>query len=183
MKKILLVIVILGFVKLTNAQTQKNDWMVGGNFRLNTSDNNTQIGFTPNAGLFVINNLAIGGNISINYSKSGNNKFTSFGIGPFVRYYFTTETQTVRPMLQGSFNYLSTKNKIGNNASSTNTGSNFFLGGGAALFISRNVSIDALMGYDRTKYNDFDGSGGFAFNVGFQVYLLKDQVEKVIKKK
>lgn len=67
--------------------------------------------------------------------------------------------------------------------SSTNTGSNFFIGGGAAMFISKNVSIDALMGYDRTKYKNFDGSGGFAFNVGFQVYLLKDQVEKVMKKK
>jgi hypothetical protein len=179
MKKILFAMAIFTGMTATYAQTQKNDWMIGGNFRLNTSDNNTQIAFTPNAGLFVINNLAVGGNISLSYSKSGNNKFTSFGIGPFVRYYFTTETQAVRPMLHGSFNYLSTKNKIGNNASSTNTGSNFFIGGGAAIFISKNVSIDALMGYDRTKYSDFDGSGGFAFNIGFQVYLLKNQVDKL----
>jgi len=179
MKKILFALAFFTGISAVNAQTQKNDWMIGGNFRLNTSDNNTQIAFTPNAGLFVINNLAVGGNISLSYSKSGNNKFTSFGIGPFVRYYFTTETQAVRPMLHGSFNYLSTKNKIGNNASSTNTGSNFFIGGGAAIFISKNVSIDALMGYDRTKYSDFDGSGGFAFNIGFQVYLLKNQVDKL----
>jgi len=179
MKKILFSLVIFTGITATYAQTQKNDWMIGGNFRLNTSDNNTQIAFTPNAGLFVIDNLAVGGNLSLSYSKSGNNKFTSFGIGPFVRYYFTTETQIVRPILHGSFNYLSTKNKIGNNASSTNTGTNFFIGGGAAMFISNNVSIDALMGYDRTKYSDFDGSGGFAFNIGFQVYLLKNQVDKL----
>lgn len=183
MKKIILGIAVLTGISVTNAQTNKNDWMVGGNFRLNTADNNTQISFSPNAGLFVADNLAIGGNLGISYSKSGNNKFTSFNIGPFVRYYFTTETQTIRPLLQGTFNYLSTKSKIGNTASSTNTGVNFFVGGGAAAFISKNVSIDALLGYDRTKYKNFDGSGGFAFNIGFQVYLLKDQVDKVKGKK
>lgn len=182
MKKIILGIAALAGFAAANAQTDQNDWMVGGNFRLNTSDNNTQIAFTPNAGVFLVDNLAFGGNFSLSYSKSGNNKYTSFGVGPFVRYYFTTESQAVRPIIHGSFNYLSTKQKI-INVSSTNTGSNFFIGGGAAMFISKNVSIDALMGYDRTKYKNFDGSGGFAFNVGFQVYLLKDQVDKMKGKK
>lgn len=182
MKKILIVMALLAGVYNLNAQTAKNDWMVGGNFRLNTSDNNTQIAFTPNAGMFIAENLAFGGNFSLSYSKSGNNKYTSFGIGPFMRYYFTTESQAVRPILHGSFNFLSNKQKIGS-LSSTNSGTNFFVGGGAALFISQNVSIDALLGYDRTKYKNFSGSGGFAFNIGFQVYLLKSQVEKVRGKK
>lgn len=183
MKKIILGIAALTGVLIANGQTNTGDWMVGGNFRLNTADDNTQISFTPNAGVFVVDNLAIGGNLGLSYSKSGNNKYTSFNVGPFVRYYFTTESQAVRPILHGAFNYLSTKNKIGNTASSTNTGTNFFIGGGAAAFISKNVSIDALLGYDRTKYKNFDGSGGFAFNIGFQVYLLKDQVDKVKGKK
>ncbi len=179
MKKIVLSCLLAGFALVSSAQTSRNDWMIGGNFSLNTADNNTQIGFTPGAGVFVIDNLAVGGNLGLNYSKTGNNKFTSFGVGPFVRYYFTTETQAVRPILHGSFNYLSTKQKVGNQASSTNNGVNFFVGGGAAMFISKNVSIDAIAGYDRTKYKNFDGSGGFAFTIGFQVYLLRDQVEKL----
>lgn len=170
MKKILLSTLALAGVMMANAQTAKNDWMVGGQFRLNTSDNNTQIAFTPNAGLFVIDDLAIGGNLGLSYSKSGNNKYTTFNVGPFARYYFTTESQAVRPVLHANFNFLSTRNKVGS-ISSTNTGTNFFVGGGAAMFISKSVSIDALAGYDRTKYKDFDGSGGFAFSVGFQVYL------------
>jgi len=178
MKKYLILLALLTGVYYGNAQTSMNDWMVGGNFRLNTTDNNTQIAFTPNAGIFITDNFAFGGNIAVSYSKSGNNKYTAFGIGPFMRYYFTTETQAVRPILHGSFNFLSNKQKIGS-LSSTNSGTNFFVGGGAAMFISKNVSIDALMGYDRTKYKNFNGSGGFAFNIGFQVYLLKDQVEKV----
>jgi hypothetical protein len=182
MKKIIFGFICLFYGLFAAAQTENGDWLVGGNFGLNTSKNNTLIAFTPNAGYFVVNNLALGGNFSLNYSKSGNNKFTSFEVGPFARYYFTTQQQTVRPILHASFNYLSTKNKINNVSSSTNTGSNYFIGGGAAAFISRNVSIDALLGYDHTKYKNFDGSGGFAFNIGFQVYLLKSQVEKIMSK-
>jgi Outer membrane protein beta-barrel domain len=171
MRKMLTAIAVMTIMATANAQTQKNDWMVGGNFRLNTAKNNTQIAFTPNAGLFVIDNLAVGGNITLSHSKSGDDKVTSFGVGPFVRYYFTTDNQPIRPIIHSSLNFLSTKVAT-TGASSTNSGLNFFVGGGAAMFISENVSIDALMGYERTKYKDFDGSGGFSFNVGFQVYLL-----------
>ena len=179
MKRFSFILIATMLFLAADAQTDKGDWMVGGYFRLNTSDNNTEISLTPNAGLFVVDNLAVGGNIGLNHTTSGNNKYTSFGIVPFVRYYFTTETQKVRPVLHGALNYLSTRNKIGNNTSSTNTGLNFFVGGGAAAFISNSVSIDALIGYDRTKYKNFDGSGGFAFNIGFQVYVNKGQVERL----
>ncbi|MBK8953599.1 MAG: hypothetical protein IPM85_16455 [Chitinophagaceae bacterium] len=152
--------------------------MVGGSFRLNTAKNATEIAFTPNAGLFVIDNLAVGGNVTLGHSKAGDSKTTDFGIGPFVRYYFTTENQPVRPIIHTFFNYLSSKYTSGT-YTSKNSGTNFFIGGGAAIFISDNVSIDALMGYERTKYKSYDGSGGFSFNIGFQVYLLKAQVDKV----
>jgi len=176
MKKIIAACVIVLLFTSVNAQTEKGDWMVGGGLRLNTSDNNTQISFAPNAGIFIINNLALGGNFSLDYSKAGDNKVTTFGIGPFVRYYFTNAK--VRPLLQGNLNYLSSKVKVPNN-SSTNNGLNFFLGGGAAIFVSDQVSLDILLGYDHTKYKDFDGSGGFALTIGFQVYLLKRQVERL----
>lgn len=177
MKKMILSLCLFAGLHNVNAQTAKNDWMVGGSFRLNTSNNNTQIGFTPSAALFLLDNLAAGGNLGVNYSKFGDTRTTSFNIGPFVRYYFTTESQSVRPILQGNFNFLTSKQKV-NNTSSTNTGINFFVGGGAAMFLSENVSIDALAGYDRTKIENLDGRGGFAFNIGFQVYLLKGKVKK-----
>src|SRR3990170_183524 len=177
MKRILLTVILsTGFI-ITNAQTEKGDWMVGGGFRLNTSDNNTVIALTPNAGAFIIKNLALGGNLSFSYAKSGDTKITDFGIGPFVRYYFTNAN--VRPILHGSLNFKSSKTKITGLGSSSDTGLNFFLGGGAAVFISDQVSIDALLGYDHTKYHDSDGSGGFAMTIGFQVYLLKHQMDRV----
>jgi hypothetical protein len=176
MKKFIAASLLIVLFSSSHGQTDKGDWMVGGGLRLNTSDNNTEIAFQPNAGLFVIENLAIGANISFDYSKSGDNKVTSFGIGPFARYYFTTAN--VRPLFHTSLNYLSSKLKTPV-ISSTNNGLNYFLGGGAAIFVSDQVSLDILMGYDHTKYKDFDGSGGFALTIGFQVYLLRRQVERI----
>ena len=176
MKKIITATLLIALFTTANAQTEKGDWMVGGGLRLNASDNNTEIAFEPNAGIFIINNFAVGGSIALDYTKSGNTKITSFGIGPFLRYYFTSAN--VRPLLQANINYLTSKVKIPGN-SSTNSGVNFFLGGGAAIFVSDQVSLDILLGYYHTKFKDFDGSGGFALTIGFQVYLLKRQVERL----
>lgn len=177
MKKILLTLALSAGLIIANAQTEKGDWMVGGGFRLNTSDKNTEITLNPNAGLFIINNLALGGNFSFSYNKVEDDKITAFGIGPFVRYYFTNAN--VRPILHGHLNFISAKRNLSGIGSNTNTGLNYFLGGGAAIFLNDQVSIDGLLGYDHTKFNDFDGSGGFAMTIGFQVYLLKHQMDKV----
>ncbi len=176
MKNSLLACGILFLSLAVQAQTEKGDWMVGGGFNLNTSKNNTVISLSPSAAAFVVNNLALGGNLKLAYTKEGLIKTTSFGIGPWVRYYFTKAD--VRPIVQGNFNFLSSKTKV-NNTSSTNNGTNFFLGGGAAIFLSSHVTLDALLGYDHTKYNGLDGSGGFAMNIGFQVYLHRRQVERL----
>ena len=175
MKKILLSLVLVSAFMVANAQTEKGDWMVGGGFRLNTSDNNTEIALTPNAGIFIINNLALGGNLGFTYAKAGDAKVTTFGIGPFVRYYFTNAK--VRPILHGNLNFLSQKTKITGFPSTTNNVTSYFLGGGAAIFISDQVSIDGLMGYANSKVKELKGNGGFALTIGFQVYLLRNQVD------
>jgi hypothetical protein len=177
MKKIILALFLSGILASVNAQTEKGDWMVGGSFRLNTTDNNTEISLTPSAGLFVIDNLAVGASLTISYSKTGTLKLTDFGVGPFVRYYFTNAN--IRPILQGSLNFLSRRSKNGSNSPTTNNGTSYFLGGGAAIFISEQVSIDGLMGFNHSKFDHLAGGGGFALNVGFQVYLFKNQMDKV----
>ena len=178
MKKIVITLLLTAGIISIQAQTDQGDWMVGGGFRLNTGENSTSIGFTPNAAAFIIRNLAVGGNIGIEYSKFGNQKSTDFRIGPFLRYYFTQAN--VRPIVQGSFNYVNSQQKNTQfNTSTTEKGINFFLGAGAAIFLNDQVSLDAVMGYNHTKLKDFDGDGGFAFTIGFQVYLLQRQVEKI----
>ncbi len=174
MKNFLLTVLACAMMLSVMAQTDKGDWMVGGRIDLNTGKNSTHIGFTPNAGLFLFQNFALGGTISFDYNKSGDNKTTDFGVGPFVRYYFTHHK--ARPLLHANVNYLSSKVKAPG-FSSTNTGTNMFLGGGLAYFINRNVSLEGLIGYSNTKYKNFNGSGGLMLNIGFQVYLSKREVE------
>ena len=176
MRKIIAVILLTSIFYTVKAQTEKGDWIVGGRVDLNTGENSTQIRFNPGAGVFVINNLAIGGNFVIDYAKSGDLKTTNFGFGPFARYYFTQGN--AKPLLHTAFNYISSKAK-GPSTSITNNGINFLAAGGVALFINQNVAVEILAGYSHTKFKDFDGSGGFNLGIGFQVYLSKRQVDDI----
>lgn len=176
MRKIIPSIFLMIAFYSANAQTEKGDWLIGGRVDLNTGENSTQIRFNPGAGVFVINNLALGGNLIIDYAKSGDLKTTDFGIGPFARYYFTKSN--AKPLLHTSFSYLSSKAK-GPNTSITNNGINFVAAGGVALFMNENVAVEILAGYSHTKYKDFEGSGGFSLGIGFQVYLSKRQVDDI----
>ena len=179
MKKILAIIILVTIFYSSNAQTEKGDWIVGGRVDLNTGENSTQIRFNPGAGVFVIDHLAIGGNFAIDYAKSGDVKSTSFGIGPFARYYFTTSN--AKPLIHTALNYISSKVK-GPNTSITNNGINFIAAGGVALFMNQNVAFEILAGYSHTKFKDFEGSGGFSLGIGFQVYLSKRQVDDMRSK-
>ena len=178
MRKIFTTIVLAGIFITGNAQTEKKNWLVGGRIDLNTGENSTHIGFSPGAGIFVIDNFAIGANFLIDYNKTGDVKATDFGIGPFFRYYFLKGM--VKPLIHASVNYLSSKYKSPA-FSTTNNGSNILAAGGVAAFLNENVAIEVLAGYSRTKYKDFDGSGGFSLGIGFQVYLNKGQIEKISK--
>ena len=179
MRKIFASIIALIIFNTVNAQTEKGDWIIGGRVDLNTGENSTQVRFNPGAGYFVINNLALGGNFAIEYAKSGDVKATNFGLGPFARYYFGRSN--ARPLLHTAFNYISSKVK-GPSTSITNNGINFLAAGGVAVFINQNVAVEILAGYSHTKYEDFDGSGGFNLGIGFQVYLSKKQVEDIRSK-
>lgn len=159
-----------------SAQTEKGNWLVGGNLNLNTASQNTNIGLTPSAAYFFLNNFAAGANVNFNYAKFGGNKTTTFGVGPFARYYFGT--LNIRPLLEADLNFTSNKIRPASGSiSTTENGTGFFLGGGLAAFINRNVALEGLAGYDHTSVNG--GSGGFVLRVGFQVYLSRAQVESL----
>lgn len=169
----LLMFMVIGLA--ASAQTEKGNYLVGGNFLLNTPKNNTTIAFTPSAGYFVIPNFAIGANVNLSYTKTSV-KTTQFGIGPFARYYLGT--LNIRPFGEADFNFTTAKTKVGSTKGSAN-GTNFFLGAGLAAFINRNVAIEGLAGYSHSNYSHSDGSGGFNLRIGFQVYLSKAQVNSV----
>ena len=159
-----------------SAQTEKGDWLVGGLLDLNTAKNSTTINFIPNAGYFIIDTLAIGGNLVFAYDKLGDLKVTTFGIGPFVRYYFTDDK--IRPFFAGDMTFEKRKfeTTLGSN---TEDAFSWSLGGGAAFFINENVAVYGIIGYAHTKVTDEDGTGGLRLRVGFQVYINRSQVQSV----
>ena len=95
MKRIYLVLSFLvGFFLLSSISNALNAqacgqgvWMIGGQIGFNSvsSDGNSfsLFSFQPEAGYFVIDNLAIGTSLGLTAVEGS----TEFGIGPFVRYY------------------------------------------------------------------------------------------------
>ncbi len=162
------------------AQTEQGNFLVGGTAQLSTVQNKTFIELSPSAGYFLTDDFAAGVNVALAYSKNGKGSVaireTSFGFGPFIRYY--TGSAGVRPFLEGNVNFASTKYKT-SNGSTTSTGLNYFVGPGAAIFLNRNVALEALAGYSHNANKNQSGNGGFAFKLGFQVYLSNAEVKTV----
>jgi hypothetical protein len=155
------------------AQTEKGNGLIGGNLEVNTSEDNSAIIITPMAGYFFADNFAAGANLNIDYQKTGDNKVTAFGIGPFARYYFASGL--IRPLVHVNLNFTSAKYKMPT-GSNTFTGTEYFLGGGAAAFLNRNVALETLIGYNHAAIENQDGTGGLNLKIGFQVYLSRAQV-------
>ena len=106
MRKItLLLIVLLTFSSLSFAQLQKGNILLGGgvgysnqniDHEANASYKSSSFTFSPQAGFFLHDNLALGLNLSYNNhsttneSGSSTTEFSSsqFGLGPFLRKYF-----------------------------------------------------------------------------------------------
>ena len=180
MKKILLVISsALMAIASVQGQTEKEDWMVGGNFELNTT-NNTTISLTPSAGYFFLNNLAAGGTLNFLYNKIGNDKTTGFGFGPFVRYYFGKNN--LKPFAHTEYLFTSIKFE-GPGFSSTTNGGDFFIGPGLAAFVNEHVAIETLVGYANSNYSGSGSDGGLAIRIGFQVYLSPRGIVETYKAK
>ncbi|MEJ7766488.1 MAG: outer membrane beta-barrel protein [Chitinophagaceae bacterium] len=169
---------LMTFGLAASAQTEKGSWLVGGNLNLNTASDDFAIGLNPSAGYFFLNNFAAGATAEISYSKIVDEKTTRFGVGPFARYYFGT--MNIRPFGHGEVTFVSNKDKD-NNSSNTYNSTSFFVGGGLAAFINRNVAIEGLAGYRRTSYEGGNGTGGFNLRIGFQVYLSGAQVDNLKK--
>lgn len=179
MKKLLLsTAVFMAFFTVAKAQTEMGNWLVGGNLGLNTAKNNTRITLTPSAGYFFARNFAAGAMLNVDYSTLGSTKTTSFGVGPFARYYFGT--LNIRPFadVELAFQTQKVKTEVSSN---TFNSTQYFLGGGLAAFINRNVAIEGLAGYSHTAIKNYDGSGGFNLRVGFQVYISRHEVASMTK--
>jgi uncharacterized protein YaiE (UPF0345 family) len=178
MKSIVMsVLTVIAMTAVANAQTDKGDWMVGGDMIINTTSGNSQFTLQPKAGYFFANNFAAGAEFLLGFAKSDQTKSSAVGVGPFARYYFNISNDHFKPLVEGSFG-VQTQTDKGPNYKDSYTVSNFFVGGGAAYFINNNVALEALAGYNNSKVENTPASGGFKFRIGFQVHLLGNEVRR-----
>lgn len=162
-----------------SAQTSQDDWMVGGNLRVNTARNSSQFEFSPSVGYFMMDGLAIGARLSYETEKLGTNRVKGLGFGPFARYYFGSEK--LLPFFEGAFDFSNRKYETGS-LTTTEQAFSVFGGGGVAVFLNENVALEGIFGYRNTRVKNQSGNGGLNLRVGFQIYLNRGQVEGVRSK-
>ena len=147
---------------------------------------NTSINFLPKLGYFVINNLALGLDLSIAYSgsqKDGSDiesSNTILSAGPFLRYYVPTSKCYPFLELGGAYGSVTSKYDSGS-YTDERTSSLLSVGGGAgvAFPLGDKVMFDLMLGYNTltvkntkdNKNNERTVYGTFGLEVGFVVLL------------
>lgn len=155
MKKVVLACSLLVATIAATAQTEKNTLLLGGNISFNSTESVSSFTATPNIGVFVINNLAVGGEFSL-YTSEG---FTSWGVGPYARYYFGQQTKG-KP-------YLGASALIGG-AEGSDTRAGFGAHAGYAFFLNKSIALQLGVQYSRMEEVD-----NFGIGAGFQIHFKK----------
>src|SRR5690606_29794008 len=150
---------------------QKGNWIVGGSIGdlgYSFEGKTFQIGLAPTAGYFVTDGLAIGLQpaLSLQTFKGEDNRW-GYGISPFVRYYL--------PQGSSASGRFFAHGNIGIAGSSPGSGADLDFGAniGYAHFITDNVALEAMAGYNYSKAT-VEGAQkhtGLGVSLGFQIYL------------
>jgi outer membrane protein len=198
MKRIVLLIALLISTTGVFAQFNQGRWLAGGSVGFstttmktktdagtNTDGTSTSFGLGPQAGYFVMDNLAVGASLMLSASKSKSDGTPSvtysnstIGLYPFVRYYLDEGI-----FFQGTIGGGSSKGKTKfNNTTTEDKFGNFLwgLGVGYAYFLNDFVAIEPIVSYqvdtDTDKDDDSkDITSGLYLRVAFQVYLGQRQ--------
>lgn len=153
-------------------------------------DADKTIGFNllPKVGYFVIDNLAVGLDISTAYSKDTDGydddtqTATIFSAGPFLRYYMPNEKVMPYVELGGSFGGVNSKYESGDgdyDSDSKSSIMNFGGGIGIAAPLGNNVTFDFLAGYNSFTVKDKEDNddndrvviGTLGIKFGFTIIL------------
>ena len=153
-----LLFLALSLVLLANtasqAQTSEGDMILGGgiaNINIGLDNDFISIGLNPDAGYFVIDNLALGGSLPITFASTPNYTTTSIGAGLFGRYYMPMDK--ISPFAGASLGYRIYTNSYtftdwnGQQMTTTNTAANAYanLNVGAAYFLNKSIGLHGVL--------------------------------------
>jgi len=169
------------------AQTGSGNIMLGGTasllFKTGTPSGHSY-NLSPNAGYFVIDNLALGASIDLrqNYSKMESlgkeSRDKSGSFAPFIRYYYGLSDK-LSIFGYGAYGFGRNKgwykNKTGNNLyveteaeNKLNTGD---LGIGLTYFVNQHIGLEGTFGWSHYQVDGSDAYNTIGFEFGFQIFL------------
>lgn len=162
--------------KVGTTPIQKGNWMVGssvGSTGYSFEEKSFNINVLPSAGYFITDGLAVGlqAGAGLQTIKHGKNIW-NYKVMPFARYYFPEgASETGRFFGQGAIGVSGLSQREGGSESSFA----FSVNAGYSHFLSRNVALEGLLGYNYSKSNlaDAKAQNGLGFSVGFQIFLGK----------
>ena len=172
MKKILFLLASCLYLAEGHCQTSQGSFMVGSSVsELSFDKSVSNFYFSPQAGYFVADNLALGLFIPVGFAKvhDTGSKASSLGISPFVRYYIGQKK--LRPFVAASYGYRqnNVKNIVsGMEAKIRQEFSSISASLGLAYFVSEYVSVDVTLNGSRQLDPVFNT---LKINAGFQVFL------------
>jgi outer membrane protein W len=170
-------IVMMLSYSFSSAQTERGRWQVGTQIGdLSYVDNGAgQLkqfsgSLTPIAGYFIAKNLVVGAGLPLSLSSSrtkdalsvyggyeAKSTITGIGIAPFIRYYLGDAK--LKPFLGLSYSYVLTKanyqSYTGAKSSAKGHTNVITPNLGLAYFITRNIALNATLGYNVQSQNRF----------------------------
>jgi len=188
--------IFCNFLSANGQETDKWDFMVGGDFSLSSNtlklkndvasneiSNEYYIKIKPVFGYFFTDNIAIGININYDYARYGSKENSnSISAGPFLRIYLGNSY--VKPFIHGGVGFGNYKYSYdsSNNYDDIDISAylfNYNIGGGVAFFLNEYVALEVLVYYDNTSLKPNENNEEnikevhsiVSLDVGFQVYL------------
>lgn len=177
------------------AQTSSGNMMLGGGLSFNSisyqggsvNDGNS-VTFSPGFGYFISDNMAIGTSLTLSSSRDGTgaNKTlrSSFGLGPFARYYIFTSNQNFGFFGQAQLSFSAGKTDPDAGNVTRNNAVSFSLSPGAAWFFNDHWALEftirglAVTTADPNTSNDNDkytiielGLNSFSPSLGFRYHF------------
>ncbi|KUF40193.1 outer membrane beta-barrel protein [Myroides marinus] len=162
--------------KVGTTPIKKGNWMVGasvGSMGYSFEDKSFNLNINPSAGYFISDGFAVGLEVGagVTTHKKPVKDDWNYKVMPFARYYFPEgASATGRFFGQGAVGISGTEN------ATSKTSFAFDIKGGYSHFVSRNVALEATVGYNYSKSSvaDAKSQNGIGLAVGFQIFLGKN---------
>jgi len=154
MNKISIVVfALVVFTTCVHAQTSSGNMMLGGSLDFSSvsresgnANDVSSITFSPSFGYFVSDKLAVGTSLTLSSTRSGTGAGktinTSFGLGPFARYYMFTSNENFAFFGQAGLSFASGKTDPAAGGVTKNSSISFSVFPGAAYFFNEHWALE-----------------------------------------